>query len=88
LRVLVVDAPHDGMLERTAKGIAEKRHFRALAQSRRKIDRSLFLMDLVLPERYGATADFQYRRWIQAGQHRLVAKKEGNAIEYRQGGHA
>ncbi len=42
-------------------------------------------MDLVLPERDGATADLQYRRWIQAGQHRLVAKEERNVIEYRQG---
>jgi hypothetical protein len=50
----------------------------------KKIDRSLFLMDLVLPERDGATTDFQYRRWIQAGQDRLVAKEERNAIEHRQ----
>jgi len=42
-------------------------------------------MDLVLPEGDSATADFQYRRWIQARQHGLGAKEERNAIEYHQG---
>ena len=33
---------------------------------------SLFLMDLILPERYSAATDLQYRRRIQARQHGLV----------------
>ena len=48
------------------------------------MDRLLFLVDLVLPERDSATTDFQYRSWIQAGQHRLVAKEGRNAVEYHQ----
>ena len=73
LRVLVVDASYDRMLERAAQDTstyARRPHPREYAYAR-KFGCSLFLMNLVLPERYSTTTNLQYRRRIQAGQHGL-----------------
>jgi hypothetical protein len=81
LRVLVVDASHDGVLEGAAKPMPARAQFtRACFLENREIGSSLFLMDLVLPERDGAAADLQYRRRIQAGQHRLAGKKNESRL--------
>ena len=59
LRVLIVDAAHDGML----KGAVHC--FTNAFQVTDWMD-VLFLVDLILPKRYCAVADLKYRRGIQA----------------------
>lgn len=98
LRILVVDAPHDGMLEGTADeaqansipAARSKGHLSAAMLPGENRERSslLFLMDLVLPERDGAAADLQYRPWVQARQHGLAKrkpKKKRDETEYGRG---
>ena len=77
LRVLVIDAPYDRMLERAANIHLRLHDLREYIRMPGSFGCSLFLMNLVLPERYSTAADLQYRRRIQARKHGLQLSRNG-----------